>query len=84
MSLFCAISGQPPLHPVLSIKSGHVYEKALVTKYLKENEGRDPITGDTLTEDDLIEIKTGQLCFPQVCERETTPSSRWGEFVKGV
>jgi pre-mRNA-processing factor 19 len=61
VSLFCAISGQPPLHPVLSSKSGHVYEKELVLKYLKENEGKDPITGDNLTEDDLVEIKTGKL-----------------------
>lgn len=60
MSLFCAISGQPPLHPVVSIKSGQVYERDLITKYLKENEGKDPITGDQLTEEELVEIKTGK------------------------
>lgn len=60
MSLFCAISGQPPLHPVLSSKSGHVYEKELVLKYLNENDGKDPITGDSLSVDELVEIKTGK------------------------
>ncbi|KAM0786382.1 hypothetical protein ACM66B_001850 [Microbotryomycetes sp. NB124-2] len=58
MSLFCAISGQPPLKPVLSTKSGSVYEHSLITKYLQDNSGKDPITGDQLTEDDLVEIKT--------------------------
>ncbi|KAK4702029.1 pre-mRNA-processing factor 19, partial [Phenoliferia sp. Uapishka_3] len=58
MSLFCAISGQAPLHPVLSTTSGHVYEKELVTKYLVDNEGRDPITGEALSLDQLVDIKT--------------------------
>lgn len=61
MSLFCAISGQPPLHPVLSIKSGTVYEKSLIQKYLQDNAGKDPITGDQLQDDDLVDIKTGEL-----------------------
>ncbi|ORY74061.1 putative nuclear matrix protein [Leucosporidium creatinivorum] len=58
MSLFCAISGQPPLNPVLSIKSGTVYEKSLIQKYLQDNAGKDPITGDQLQDDDLVDIKT--------------------------
>ncbi|KAK4050311.1 hypothetical protein OIV83_003632 [Microbotryomycetes sp. JL201] len=58
MSLFCAISGQPPLKPVVSTKSGSVYEHSLITKYLQDNSGKDPITGDQLTEDDLIELQT--------------------------
>lgn len=61
VSLFCAISGHPPLQPVLSKLSGITYEKALILKYLKDNEGRDPITGDQLTEEDLVEIKTGEF-----------------------
>lgn len=53
------VSGQPPLHPVLSTKSGHVYERTLVLKYLADNDSRDPITGDTISVDDLVDIKTG-------------------------
>lgn len=60
MSLFCAISGQPPLDPVLSIKSGTVYERQLITKYLRDNAGKDPITGDQLNDEDLVAIKTGE------------------------
>ncbi|GAA5833028.1 hypothetical protein JCM11251_006484 [Rhodosporidiobolus azoricus] len=58
MSLFCSISGTQPLKPVVSSKSGHVYEKDLILKALNDNEGKDPITGEQLAEDDLIEVKT--------------------------
>ncbi len=53
---YCAISGEPPLDPVVSTKSGHVYERRLITKYLAEN-GTDPITGEKLEENDLISVK---------------------------
>ncbi|KAK4052015.1 hypothetical protein OIO90_004545 [Microbotryomycetes sp. JL221] len=58
LSLFCAISGQPPLKPVVSTKSGTVYEHSLILKYLQDNSGKDPISGDQLSEDDLVELKT--------------------------
>ncbi|GAA5852372.1 hypothetical protein JCM8547_006758 [Rhodosporidiobolus lusitaniae] len=58
MSLFCSISGVQPLHPVVSKASGQVFERDLIVKALRDNEGKDPITGDTLSEDDLLEIKT--------------------------
>ncbi|KAF8168230.1 WD40-repeat-containing domain protein [Crassisporium funariophilum] len=54
--MFCAISGEPPQEPVVSAKSGNVYEKRLIVKYINEN-GTDPITGDKLEESDLIAIK---------------------------
>ena len=53
---FCSISGEPPQDPVVSQKSGHVYERRLILKYITEN-GTDPITGDKLEESDLITIK---------------------------
>ncbi|KAF9023392.1 Prp19-domain-containing protein [Hymenopellis radicata] len=53
---FCAISGEPPQDPVVSAKSGKVYERRLIVKYINEN-GTDPITGDKLEEADLITIK---------------------------
>lgn len=61
-NMFCAISGEPPSVPVLSIKSGHLYEKRLILKYLSENAGKDPITGEELdAERDLIDVKSGEL-----------------------
>ena len=56
---FCAISGEPPQEPVVSSKSGKVYEKRLITKYINEN-GTDPISGEKLEESDLITIKACQ------------------------
>ncbi|KAH8086670.1 nuclear matrix protein NMP200 [Cristinia sonorae] len=53
---FCSISGEPPQDPVVSQKSGQVYERRLIVKYINEN-GTDPLTGDKLEEADLITIK---------------------------
>lgn len=55
---FCAISGEPPQEPVVSSKSGKVFEKRLIVKYINEN-GTDPTTGEKLEETDLISIKAG-------------------------
>lgn len=59
MSLFCSISGTQPLHPVVSVKSGHVFERDLILKYLADNEGKDPISGEQLAQEELVDIKTG-------------------------
>lgn len=59
MSFFCAISGEPPQEPVVSAKSGKVYEKRLIVKYIHEN-GTDPITGEKLEESDLVTIKASE------------------------
>ncbi|KAK9767690.1 hypothetical protein K7432_002329 [Basidiobolus ranarum] len=56
--MFCAISGEAPEVPVISSKSGHVFEKRLITKYLAENDNKCPITGEELSEQDLIEVKS--------------------------
>ncbi|KAG8892319.1 hypothetical protein FRB99_002804, partial [Tulasnella sp. 403] len=53
---FCAISGEPPQEPVVSPKSGLIYEKRLILKYIAEN-GTEPTTGDKLEESDLIALK---------------------------
>lgn len=67
---FCSISGEPPQDPVVSQKSGHVYERRLILKYITEN-GTDPITGDKLEESDLITIKAS-MCSEQCSGCETT------------
>ncbi|KAG8991093.1 hypothetical protein FRB90_001467 [Tulasnella sp. 427] len=53
---FCAISGEPPQDPVVSSKSGQIYERRLILKYIQEN-GTEPATGDKLEETDLIVLK---------------------------
>jgi pre-mRNA-processing factor 19 len=58
--MFCAISGEPPQDPVFSAKSGNVYERRLILKYITDN-GTDPITGEKLDESDLITVKASEL-----------------------
>ncbi|KAF9295326.1 Pre-mRNA-processing factor 19 [Mortierella antarctica] len=55
--MFCAISGEAPEHPVVSKKSGQVYERRLIVKYIEDN-GKDPVTGEDLSEEDLLDIKS--------------------------
>lgn len=51
-----SVSGEVPENPVLSPVSNHVFERRLIEKFVSEN-GTDPITGDVLSESDLIDIK---------------------------
>ncbi|KAJ1470128.1 Prp19/Pso4-like-domain-containing protein [Baffinella frigidus] len=55
-ALFCSMSGEAPAEPVVSRKTGHVFEKRLITKFIQDS-GNCPVTGEPLTEDDLVEIK---------------------------
>ena len=45
------------MDPVVSIKSGHVFERSVVTAHV-EMAGTCPITGEPLTVDDLLAVKT--------------------------
>ena len=64
---FCAISGEPPQEPVVS-KSGNVYERRLIVKYITEN-GTDPVTGEKLEESDLVAVKACTSLHPKhVCK----------------
>lgn len=65
---FCAISGEPPQDPVVSSKSGHVYERRLILKYIQEN-GTDPVTGEKLEEGDLVSVKASTSFLPCVYMR---------------
>ncbi|TFK76762.1 WD40 repeat-like protein [Pluteus cervinus] len=60
---YCALSGEAPVEPVVSAKSGKVYERRLIIKYIAEN-GTDPLSGDKLEESDLIPIKASPQSAP--------------------
>ena len=58
MLTYCSIvSGEAPQVPVASSKSGTVFEKRLIEAYIAEH-GKDPVTGEELNTDDLIELKS--------------------------
>jgi pre-mRNA-processing factor 19 len=57
-SILCTtVSNEVPEHPVISPVSGCIYERRLLEKYLLEN-GTDPMTGEKLTTDMLIDVKS--------------------------
>ncbi|KAG5648244.1 hypothetical protein DXG03_006202 [Asterophora parasitica] len=71
---FCGISGEPPQEPVVVAKSGKVYERRLIVKYITEN-GTDPITGDKLEEADLITIKASpETAVPRPPSQTSIPA----------
>lgn len=53
--MICNISGQPTLHPVVSPKSGKIFDKSLIIEYININ-GKDPITNEPLDSNELIEL----------------------------
>uniref|UniRef100_K3WXH6 Pre-mRNA-processing factor 19 n=1 Tax=Globisporangium ultimum (strain ATCC 200006 / CBS 805.95 / DAOM BR144) TaxID=431595 RepID=K3WXH6_GLOUD len=56
--MLCSLSGQIPTEPVASLKSGHVFEKRLLLKYLEQNQQRCPVTNEELDADkDLLAIQ---------------------------
>lgn len=72
MALLCAISGNVPEVPVVSTKSGHVFEKSLITKYVAET-GKDPISGQELTQEDLLPLNTNKTIKPRSSAATSIP-----------
>ncbi|KAL1141011.1 hypothetical protein AAG570_000937 [Ranatra chinensis] len=73
MSLCCAISNEVPEHPVVSPVSGSIFEKRLIERYITEN-GADPINGNELSVDMLIEIKTPPVVKPKPPSATSIPA----------
>lgn len=63
--LVCAMSGACAMTPMVSKKTGHVFEKSTILKFLLETQSC-PITGQAMSAEDLIEVKgeweLGILC----------------------
>ncbi|KAK2062742.1 Prp19-domain-containing protein [Colletotrichum caudatum] len=62
--MLCAISGEAPQEPVASKKSGTVFEKRLIEKYIEEN-GTEPGTGEAITNDDLLPLTQSRIVRPR-------------------
>ncbi|EMG49124.1 prp19 Pre-mRNA-processing factor 19 [Candida maltosa Xu316] len=57
--MICSISGEIATDPVVSRKSGAIFQRKHILNYISTN-GTDPITNEPLSETDLIPIKTDQ------------------------
>ncbi|KAF2743193.1 WD40 repeat-like protein [Sporormia fimetaria CBS 119925] len=62
--MLCAISGEAPREPVASRKSGNVFEKRLIEAHIAEHH-TDPVTGEDLAVEDLIELKSPRIVTPR-------------------
>uniref|UniRef100_A0A5B6ZJI8 Pre-mRNA-processing factor 19 n=1 Tax=Davidia involucrata TaxID=16924 RepID=A0A5B6ZJI8_DAVIN len=68
----CSISGEVPEEPVVSKKSGLLYEKRLIERHISDY-GKCPITGEPLTMDDIVPIKTGKIVKPRPVQAASIP-----------
>lgn len=62
--MLCGISGEAPREPVASRKSGNVFEKRLIEAHIGEHH-TDPVTGEELAIEDLLELKSPQVVTPR-------------------
>ncbi|XP_057957414.1 pre-mRNA-processing factor 19 [Malania oleifera] len=68
----CSISGDVPEEPVVSKKSGLLYEKRLIERHISDY-GKCPITGEPLAMDDIVPIKTGKVVKPRPVQAASIP-----------
>ncbi|CAE1281107.1 PRPF19 [Acanthosepion pharaonis] len=73
MALCCAISNETPEHPCISPVSGHIFERRLLEKYIQEN-GTDPMNGEKLTVDVLVDVKASPLIKPRPPSATSIPA----------
>merc|ERR1711907_271055 len=71
-AMFCSLSGQTPEDAVVSSKSGHLFERRLIEKYI-ENTGKCPVTNEALSTDDLLSVKTSQALKPRPVQATSIP-----------
>ncbi|KAJ8101222.1 Prp19/Pso4-like-domain-containing protein [Lipomyces tetrasporus] len=71
--MICAISGTTPQDPVISPNSGSVFDRKLIEGYIAEH-GTDPISGDALSVDSLISIKTSITPAPRTPAQASIPA----------
>ncbi|KAF5181952.1 Pre-mrna-processing factor 19-like protein [Thalictrum thalictroides] len=70
--MICSISGEVPEEPVVSNKSGLLFEKRLIEAHVKDY-GKCPVTGEPLTMDDLLPIKTNKVVKPRPLQAASIP-----------
>ena len=61
-----AVTNAVPTDPVVSSKTGHLYERSVIEKHIAA-EGTCPITGDEMTTADLLPVKSALPCACVVC-----------------
>ncbi|KAH7552290.1 hypothetical protein BM1_09152 [Bipolaris maydis] len=73
VNMLCAISGEAPREPVASRKSGNIFEKRLIEAHIAEHH-TDPVTGEDLATEDLIELKSPNVVTPRAPNFTSIPA----------
>ena len=85
----CCISGQVPMDPVISKRSGYLFERGLVEKCILEN-GLCPISGEPLSVDDLLPVQSNKAVRPRNISSASIPGllatfqNEWDEVMLEV
>jgi pre-mRNA-processing factor 19 len=66
------VSNQVPKEPVVSKKTGLLFDKNLILKYINEK-GVCPVTKETLTAEDLLEVKSEKISNPRTVQTTSIP-----------
>ncbi|CAL9067992.1 unnamed protein product [Musa banksii] len=70
--MICAISGEVPEEPVVSKKSGLLFERRLIEHHIASH-GKCPVTKEDLTTDDLVPVKTNKVVKPRPLQAASIP-----------
>ncbi|OMO95357.1 hypothetical protein COLO4_15958 [Corchorus olitorius] len=68
----CSISGEVPEEPVVAKNSGLLFEKRLIERHILDY-GKCPVTGEPLTMDDIVPVKTGKIVKPRSLTAASIP-----------
>eukprot|EP01065_Artemidia_motanka_P050684 TRINITY_DN8725_c0_g1_i1.p1 TRINITY_DN8725_c0_g1~~TRINITY_DN8725_c0_g1_i1.p1 ORF type:complete len:526 (+),score=158.26 TRINITY_DN8725_c0_g1_i1:57-1580(+) len=71
-AVLCCISGTPPEEPVVSRKTGHVFERRLIEKHLADSP-KCPVTDEPLDTGDLLPIKACSTSKPRPATAQSVP-----------
>ncbi|XP_072963457.1 pre-mRNA-processing factor 19 isoform X2 [Typha angustifolia] len=70
--MICAISGEVPEEPVISKKSGLLFERRLIERHV-EDYGKCPVTKEELTMNDILPVKTNKVVKPRPLQAASIP-----------
>lgn len=85
--MFCSISGEVPQVPVVSKKSGLLYERRLIDKIIKEEGQFKESSGDEIGEEDVLSVQANKAVKPRPVSGMSIPGllstfqNEWDELM---
>eukprot|EP00992_Anisonema_acinus_P010376 TRINITY_DN6535_c0_g1_i1.p1 TRINITY_DN6535_c0_g1~~TRINITY_DN6535_c0_g1_i1.p1 ORF type:complete len:507 (+),score=130.28 TRINITY_DN6535_c0_g1_i1:45-1565(+) len=70
--MLCCVTGTAPEEPVVSTKTGHLFEKRVIEKYINQH-GRCPVSDQELSVDDLLAVQCTKAPRPRPAQASSIP-----------